>query len=463
MELLKQLSDNLIKRTDTRYVRYMYHQIPWKNRMTALVGPRGVGKTTLLLQYIKQNLKLKDTLYVSAESIYFANHTLFETAMKFNQLGGKHFFIDEIHKYKGWATELKMIYDNLPDLQVVFTGSSVLDIYQGTADLSRRVLVYKMQGLSFREYIGMKLGIDLPAYTLEQIVNHEVELPIELDHPLSLFNEYLRQGYYPFYEDEGYKMRLNQVVSMTLETDIPQYANYTVTISRKLKELMQVIADSVPFKPNMSTIATTIKADRGLLPDYFELMEKAGLIAQLHDSTKGVRGLGKVEKVYLDNTNLSFALTSETPDIGNQRETFCFNQMRVNHTVYNSPISDFLIDGKTFEIGGKKKGQKQITEAEEGSHHFFHPHQLASDKLHDDFMKCCTLAQSLNPWSQGISLDLFLCLLPLYFCLGKFAILRLCLIIFLRQYLQFQYITMFGSVMGKVWQKKKVTITMVQL
>ena len=366
MELLKQLSDNLIKRTDTRYVRYMYHQIPWKNRMTALVGPRGVGKTTLLLQYIKQNLKLKDTLYVSAESIYFANHTLFDTAMKFNQLGGKHFFIDEIHKYKGWATELKMIYDNLPDLQVVFTGSSVLDIYQGTADLSRRVLVYKMQGLSFREYIGMKLGIDLPAYTLEQIVNHEVELPIEIDHPLSLFNEYLRQGYYPFYEDEGYKMRLNQVVSMTLETDIPQYANYTVTISRKLKELMQVIADSVPFKPNMSTIATTIKADRGLLPDYFELMEKAGLIAQLHDSTKGIRGLGKVEKVYLDNTNLSFALTSETPDIGNQRETFFFNQMRVNHTVYNSPISDFLIAGKTFEIGGKKKGQKQITEAEEG-------------------------------------------------------------------------------------------------
>ena len=259
-----------------------------------------------------------------------------------------------------------MIYDNLPDLQVVFTGSSVLDIYQGTDDLSRRVLVYKMQGLSFREYIGMKLGIDLPAYTLEQIVNHEVELPIEIDHPLSLFNEYLRQGYYPFYEDEGYKMRLNQVVSMTLETDIPQYANYTVTISRKLKELMQVIADSVPFKPNMSTIATTIKADRGLLPDYFELMEKAGLIAQLHDSTKGVRGLGKVEKVYLDNTNLSFALTSETPDIGNQRETFFFNQMRVNYTVYNSPISDFLIDGKTFEIGGKKKGQKQITEAEEG-------------------------------------------------------------------------------------------------
>ena len=366
MELLKQLSDNLIKRTDTRYLRYMYHQIPWSNRMTALVGPRGVGKTTLLLQYIKLNLQMKDTLYVSAESIYFANHTLFETAMKFSQLGGKHLFIDEIHKYKGWATELKMIYDNLPTLQVVFTGSSVLDIYKGTADLSRRVLVFTMQGLSFREYIGMEKGIDIPASTLEQIINNEVVLPEEIEHPLALFNEYLRKGYYPFSKDEGYRMRLNQVVSMTLETDIPQYANYTVMVSRKLKELMQVIADSVPFKPNMSTIATTIKVDRNNLPDYFELMERAGLIAQLHESTGGVRGLGKVEKVYLDNTNLSFALSSSMPDIGNQRETFFFNQMRVNHAVFNSPISDFLIEDKTFEIGGKKKGQKQISGAKEG-------------------------------------------------------------------------------------------------
>ncbi len=366
MEFLKQLSDNLIQRTDTRYLRYMYHQMPWQNRMTALVGPRGVGKTTLLLQHIKLNLQMKDTLYVNAESVYFANYTLFETAMKFSQSGGKHLFIDEIHKYKGWATELKMIYDNLPDLQVIFTGSSVLDIYKGTADLSRRVLVYQMQGLSFREYIGMKSGVELPAYTLEQIVGNEVVLPEEVERPLALFNDYLREGYYPFSKDEGYRMRLNQVVSMTLETDIPQYANYSVMVSRKLKELMQVIADSVPFKPNMSTLSTTIKVDRNKLPDYFELMERAGLIALLHEATKGVRGLGKVEKVYLDNTNLSFSLSPSTPDRGNLRETFFFNQMRVNHTVFNSPISDFLIDGKTFEVGGKKKGQKQIADAEEG-------------------------------------------------------------------------------------------------
>lgn len=366
MELLKQLSDSAVKSTDTRFLRYMYHLIPWENRMTAIVGPRGVGKTTLLLQYIKLHLSTKDALYVSAESIYFANHTLFDTAMRFSQYGGRHLFIDEVHKYKGWATELKMIYDNLPSLQVVFTGSSVLDIYKGTADLSRRVLVYQMQGLSFREFLNMRFGTDVPAYSLQQIVDHEVVLPQQIEHPLALFDEYIHHGYYPFSNDYGYEMRLGQIVSMTLETDIPQYANYSIAVSTKLKELMQVIADSVPFKPNMSTIATAVKVDRNKLPDYFDLMGRAGLISLLREPTKGVRVLGKVEKVYLDNTNLAFALTTSEPDKGNLRETFFFNQMRVNHSVFNSPVSDFLIDGRTFEIGGRNKGQKQIAEAEDG-------------------------------------------------------------------------------------------------
>lgn len=366
MELLKQLSDSAVKSTDTRFLRYMYHLIPWENRMTAIVGPRGVGKTTLLLQYIKLHLSTKDALYVSAESIYFANHTLFDTAMRFSQYGGRHLFIDEVHKYKGWATELKMIYDNLPSLQVVFTGSSVLDIYKGTADLSRRVLVYQMQGLSFREFLNMRFGTDVPAYSLQQIVDHEVVLPQQIEHPLALFDEYIHHGYYPFFNDYGYEMRLGQIVSMTLETDIPQYANYSIAVSTKLKELMQVIADSVPFKPNMSTIATAVKVDRNKLPDYFDLMGRAGLISLLREPTKGVRVIGKVEKVYLDNTNLAFALTTSEPDKGNLRETFFFNQMRVNHSVFNSPVSDFLIDGRTFEIGGRNKGQKQIAEAEDG-------------------------------------------------------------------------------------------------
>lgn len=366
MERLKQISDALIRRTDTQFLRYMYDRIPWDNRMTAIVGPRGVGKTTMLLQYAKLNLNPSETIYVSAESVIFASNSLYDLATKFTQLGGKHLLIDEIHKYENWAQELKMVYDNLPDLHIIFTGSSILDIYKGAADLSRRVLLFNMQGLSFREYLNMEHGTNIPVYTLQQILNHEVRLPDSIEHPLVPFAEYLRHGYYPFSHDPGYELRLNQIVSMTLETDIPQYANYTVAVSRKLKDLMQVIADSVPFKPNLSTLATVIKADRNKLPDYLELMDRAGLIAQLREHTQGIRRLGKVEKIYLDNTNLANALASTNPDIGNLRETFFLNQTRVNHTVSNSPISDFLIEGKTFEIGRRKKGQKQIESADEG-------------------------------------------------------------------------------------------------
>ncbi len=366
MNLLKELSAAAIERTETTFSRYMNEIFPWNNRMTALIGPRGVGKTTLLLQHIKKHLSQTDTLYVSAESIYFGNHSLFETAMQFNKLGGHHLFIDEVHKYKGWSTELKMMYDNLPDLQVIFTGSSVLDIYKGTSDLSRRALIYQMQGMSFREYLNMSLGLHLPVYTLEQIIANEVKLPAEVKHPLSLFREYLRKGYYPFYAQEGYELRLNQIVNMTLESDIPIYANYSVSVSKKLKQLMQIIADSVPFKPNYSALADMIKADRNNLSDYFHLMERAGLIAQLHEPTQGIRALGKVDKVYLDNTNLSYALSVNQPETGNLRETFFHNQMRVNHNITNSPVSDFQIAGRTFEVGGKNKGQKQIASATEG-------------------------------------------------------------------------------------------------
>lgn len=366
MQLLKQLSDSLVMCTDTKFLRYMYHILPWENRMTALVGPRGVGKTTLLLQYIKLNLSTDDTLYVSAESVYFSSHTLFDTAVQFAQLGGKHLFIDEVHKYRGWSTELKLIYDNLPGLHVVFTGSSVLDIYKGSSDLSRRVLLYSMQGLSFREFLNMEMGYDLPVYSLEQIVSGKVDVLGTIGHPLPLFADYLQHGYYPFYKEMGFGLRLNQMVSMVLEADIPQYANYSVAVSRKLKELMQVVADSVPFKPNMTTIATSIKADRNNLPDYLDLMNRAGLIATLREATKGVRSLGKANKLYIDNTNLAFALSSDKPEVGNIRETFFFNQMRLNHTVTNSPVSDFLIEGKTFEVGGKNKGQKQLAGAAEG-------------------------------------------------------------------------------------------------
>lgn len=366
MTLLYELSHAAIERIDTTFSRYMADVIPWENRMTALVGPRGVGKTTLVLQHIKKHLDRKTTLYASAESVFFSNHTLFDTAMEFHKMGGTHLFIDEIHKYKGWSVELKMIYDNLPDLKVFFTGSSVLDIYKGTADLSRRVLVFQMQGMSFREYLNMSQGTNIPAFTLKEILNHEVRLPSSIKHPLVHFSEYLRKGYYPFYQEMEFNMRLNQIVSMSLEMDIPQYANISLSVAAKLKQLMQIVADSVPFKPVHAKLADMIKVDRKYIADYFNLMERAGLVMQLRESTLGVRALGKVEKMYLDNTNLYYALTDAVPNVGNMRETFFYNQMRVHQHVVNSPIADFEVEGITFEVGGKNKGQRQIADAEKG-------------------------------------------------------------------------------------------------
>jgi len=250
-------------------------------------------------------------------------------------------------------------------LKVGFTGSSVLDIYKGYSDLSRRAPIFMMQGLSFREYLALFHGIEVPVYILEDILNQQARLDA-VSHPLPLFRDYLQRGYYPFSGDSDFGMRLRQVINQTMEVDIPQYANMNASTGRKLKKLLAVIAQSVPFKPVMDSLATVIGVSRNVLPDYFLYMEQAGMIGQLRDDTGGIRGIGKVEKVYLDNTSLAFLMGREATDIGNIRETFFYNQMRVTQEVISSRISDFEIDGKTFEVGGKRKGKKQITDAEEG-------------------------------------------------------------------------------------------------
>ena len=268
-------------------------------------------------------------------------------------------FIDEIHKYTDWSGELKNIYDSFPKLKVVFTGSSVLDILKGSADLSRRAIIYKLQGLSFREYLKFFHNYETEVYTLNQIINSEVKLP-DIEHPLPLFNDYLKRGYYPFGVEDEIDLRLGQIIVQTLESDIPQYANLNVGTSRKLKRLLSIIAESVPFKPNFSKISAMIGVSRNSLDDYFSYMEKAGLIGQLRNETSGIRGLGKVDKVYLDNTNIIFNLVGDKSNIGNIRETFFFNQMRVKNEVISSNKADFVIDNYTFEVGGKNKQQNQI-------------------------------------------------------------------------------------------------------
>ncbi|HCM19291.1 MAG TPA: AAA family ATPase [Porphyromonadaceae bacterium] len=365
MDKLFEYSNKLIRETDTTFFRYMYNEINWKSRMIGLVGARGVGKTTLILQYIKQNLNLAETLYVTAEDFYFVENRFIDLADAFIKQGGKYLFIDEIHKYKEWAKELKLIYDYHKELKVVFTGSSVLDIKKGTSDLSRRAVIYNMQGLSFREYLQLFHNIQSNIFSLDEIIAHKVELP-DLPHPLRLFSSYLKTGYYPFAMDEDFGIRLNQIINQTLENDIPMYAEMNVATGRKLKQLLSIIAKSAPFKPNMTKIAKMLSASRNNIADYCLYIEEAGLIAQLRDQTGGIRGLGKVDKIYLDNTNLIYHLAEENSNIGNVRETFFLNQMRVKQDVYASSVSDFLIGDKTFEIGGKNKGQKQIKNTQHG-------------------------------------------------------------------------------------------------
>lgn len=365
MDKLFEYSTKLIKETELRFFRYMYDEINWKSRMIGLIGPRGVGKTTLVLQYIKQNLNITDTLYVTAEDFYFVDNRFTDLADIFVKQGGKYLFIDEIHKYKDWAKELKLIYDYHKELHVVFTGSSILDIKKGFSDLSRRAIIYHMQGLSFREYLQLFHNISSNTYSLDEVLHHKVEIP-DLAHPLPLFADYLKRGYYPFALEEDFELRLGQIINQTLESDIPMYADMNVATGRKLKQLLSIISKSAPFKPNMSKIAEILSASRNNISDYCLYIEEAGMIAQLRENTGGIRGLGKVDKIYLDNTNLIYSLASSSSNIGNIRETFFLNQMRVKHDVFTSPVADFLVDNLTFEVGGKNKKQKQIQNIENG-------------------------------------------------------------------------------------------------
>lgn len=349
----------MLSDTPVGFHRYMYDKIDWSDRLIGLKGPRGVGKTTLLLQRAKEFLDRNTTLLVNADDLYFTSHTLVDLADDFVRLGGKVLMIDEVHKYKEWSRELKLIYDYHKDLKVVFTGSSILDIEEGEADLSRRVVPYEMQGLSFREYTKMFKGIDLPLLNLDDVLSNRIVVP-EGFHPYVYFSEYLRTGYYPFSNESQFERRLAQVVNKTIEVDIPQYTDMTISAIRKLKRLMSIVSESVPFKPNYTSLSQVLGVSRNLLPEWFAYMEKAGLIMQLRDDTGGIRGLGKVDKVYIDNTALMYMFGQDNTEIGNVRETFFMNQTRVMHDVITSSVSDFQIGKYTFEVGGKNKTQKQI-------------------------------------------------------------------------------------------------------
>jgi len=350
----------LLQLTSDDFHRYKFHQIDWNLRLSCLVGARGTGKTTMILQHIKATPN-ENPLYVSADHSYFTNHTLIELADDFIKEGGDHLYIDEIHKYEGWSREIKQIYDTHPNLKVFITGSSVLDLLEVQADLSRRMVMTQLYGMSFREYLKLVHHIQVPTYTLSDILTGKALLPDGV-HPLPLFRQYLQTGYYPFTMEGAYLTRLEQVIRQTLELDIPQYAKMTPATARKLRRMLSIVAQSAPYKPDAQALAGELGISRNDVPNYLLYMEKAGMISQLRDNTGGMRGLGKVEKVYLDNTNMQYALVGEKADLGSIRETFFYNQTQVVSDVIVARKGDFCIHEYTFEVGGKNKTQKQIAD-----------------------------------------------------------------------------------------------------
>lgn len=354
----------LLAETSTDYVRDIHDSIDWNDPLIAIMGARGVGKTTLVLQHIKLHEDINKTLFVYADDVWFSAHSLFGLAESFYKEGGKALYIDEIHKYNNWSQEIKNISDSFPRMKVCYTGSSVLDLQKGSHDLSRRLLDYHMYGLSFREYLSLSKGIEVPKHTLEQILAGEINFPFDRYRPIELFKEYLKEGYYPFFKRSGYYLRLTHVINTVIEQDIPKFAELSVSMAEKLKTLLYIIAQSVPFKPNYTKIAQSLDTNRNVVSDLVVWLEKAGLINILRDDTGGIKLLGKVNKIYLNNPNLAYALSDEVPNIGNIRETIFFAWLRVGHKITASPVSDFRVGDYTFEVGGKKKGKAQIKDVQ---------------------------------------------------------------------------------------------------
>ena len=354
--------------TSTDFVRSLGSDINWNARLIGVKGARGVGKTTMLLQHIKMNLakELDKTLYVSLDSIWFSNNTLVDLADDFVKKGGEYLFLDEVHRYDNWSQELKNIYDDYPMLKVVFTGSSLLQILNVRADLSRRAITYTMQGLSFREYLSIETGQHFDRLTLESILSNHTKESTLINaklKPLYYFDTYLKQGYYPFYKEERglYVSRLEEVINMMLEIELPLLRGLDLAYVHKIKQLLLIISESVPFIPNVSKLSAKMGIARGTLLLYFHYLDEIGLTINLFKESGGISKLQKPLKVYLENSNLMYALTPTAANIGNIRETFFANQLGYAHKIRYAEKRDFLINEKyIFEIGGKDKSMKQI-------------------------------------------------------------------------------------------------------
>ena len=370
MEALQRTYHRLIQETEMTRFRYLYGNIRWTNRLIGIMGARGTGKTTLLLQHIKKTFSNRDaTLYASLDNIWFATHRLSDLAEQFYNYGGTHLFLDEVHRYTGWAAEIKNIYDSFPRLHIVFTGSSLLEVYKSQVDLSRRAVCYSLQGLSFREFLQFENKLEQKPVTLNNILANHQNLAEEISGKLKIlpeFRNYLSYGYYPFYKEgiEDYYFRLQNVINLIFDNDLPAVENVEYVTISKIKKLLMIIASLSPYSPNITRLSNDIESNRSATLKYLVYLQKATLLRLIAPAQKTMGALSKPEKIFLDNSNLLYTLTGDV-NIGNVRETYFVNQLSVNQIITTSEQGDFRVGDKyIFEIGGKSKTYEQIKNLE---------------------------------------------------------------------------------------------------
>lgn len=361
---------NKLSAVGTIFHRGLYTKIDWDDRLIGIKGPRGSGKTTMLLQRIKENFEDKgQALYISLDNLWFASHNLMDLVDYHYTHGGTHLFIDEVHHLPYWQTLLKNIYDDFPTLHVVYTGSSMLRIDHSQGDLSRRQIVYHLPGLSFREYLEFEGLYKCEPLELEDLLKDHVKIAEEVCANIKVlpeFEKYLKQGYYPFYKEvkKGYAMRLQQVVNQVIENDYPNIDEVSISTIRKTKKMLMLLAEKVPQTPVMTELYAQLDTDRNQGLKMMHALERGGLLGLLSSEAKSFKGLARPDKIFLNNPNLMYALTSR-PEIGTVRETFFFNQLSQTQTVTFPKKGDFAVNGKhLFEVGGKNKSFDQIKDIE---------------------------------------------------------------------------------------------------
>lgn len=366
MDKLFEKSFQKVDRTQVEFHRYLLSVVDWRNRMIGIKGARGAGKTTLLLQYARLNLPQDHrTIYISLDDLYFTENRLVDFAEEFVKQGGRYLLLDEVHRYSDWSVELKNLYDDFPDLKIIFTGSSVLHINRAKGDLSRRAVIFELTGLSYREYLNIKHGFSLPEIVWDDLLYKHTEITrsvLKELRPLEFFNDYLRNGYYPYFleNESSYGQKLSETIDLAMNTDLPVSFDISFAGLEKLKKLLFVLSESVPFQPNVSKLSERIGVTRNTLVQFFVYLEDLRIIKRLYSSSKGIGSLQKPDKLLMHHPNLQYALAHTSPDKGSVRESFFVNQTGYQRDIRFSKKGDFRIDDIIFEIGGKKKTKKQI-------------------------------------------------------------------------------------------------------